>query len=70
VIVLNGDNSSPSVPVGTGGPKSRSKTAMVRWGWVSVKITVVVGMAILEYGNEKDRTGQGEWVQVPVPYTL
>jgi len=23
VIVLNGDNSSPSVPVGTGGPKSK-----------------------------------------------
>jgi len=24
VIVLNGDNSSPSVPVGTGGHKSKS----------------------------------------------
>jgi len=25
VIVLNGDNSSPSVPAGTGGPKSNGK---------------------------------------------
>ena len=25
VIVLDGDNSSPSVPAGTGGPKSKSK---------------------------------------------
>jgi len=34
MIVLDEDNSSPSVPVGTGGPKSKSKA----WFYVKIKL--------------------------------
>jgi len=38
VIVPDGDNSSPSVPAGTGGPKSKSKWLSLQYSWAETRL--------------------------------